>query len=214
MTDKRYSHHHQGTQDDLFGGQYQSGHLMPSLVAKQQRTFQPIPTPRSSHAPQNHQNPEHRDNQQNHNNQFDQDGLILPKRLPQNPNLVMLSTATNNINSSNNCHNSNNNNNPNTINQNNMKVANNQNFINNQHPIIRDLNRELKFNQIRGKDVLHQKSELKRVQEKMAEARRRKEQEQERLNRRSSLELRLEERAQKIANDGQAIRQEDKSYAN
>lgn len=70
-----------------------------------------------------------------------------------------------------------------------------------QYPIIRDLNRELKFNQIRGKNVLDQKSEFKRVQEKIVNARRRREDEQERLNRRSSLEMRLEERAQKIAKE-------------
>lgn len=68
-------------------------------------------------------------------------------------------------------------------------------------PIIRDLNRELKFNQIRGKNVLDQKSELKRAMKKLEENKRRKEADQERLNRRSSLELRLEERAERLAKD-------------
>lgn len=68
-------------------------------------------------------------------------------------------------------------------------------------PIIRDLNREIKFNQIRGKNVLDQKSELKKALEKLEESKRRREAEQERLNRRTSLELRLEERAEKIAKE-------------
>jgi len=68
-------------------------------------------------------------------------------------------------------------------------------------PIIRDLNRELKFNQIRGKNVLDQKSELKKALEKLNETKRKREAEQERLNRRTSLELRLEERAERIAKE-------------
>lgn len=88
---------------------------------------------------------------------IDEDGLILPKRLPQHH----------------------------TILNNNSK----------QCPLIR----ELKFNQVRGKNVLDQRSEFKKVQERILNARRRKEAEQERLKRRSSLEVRLEERAQKIA---------------
>lgn len=91
--------------------------------------------------------------------QFDQDGLVLPKRLVHH-----------------------------TV----PPVA---------QPIIRDLNRELKFNQVRGKNVLDQKSELKKALEKLEESKRRKEAEQERLNRRSSLELRLEERAERIAKE-------------
>lgn len=89
---------------------------------------------------------------------FDQDGLVLPKRVLHHP----------------------------------VSVA---------QPIIRDLNRELKFNQIRGKNVLDQKSELKKALEKLEESKRRREAEQERLNRRTSLELRLEERAEKIAKE-------------
>lgn len=70
-----------------------------------------------------------------------------------------------------------------------------------QQPIIRDLNREFKFNQIRGKNVLDQKSELKKALERLADTKRRKEAEQERLSRRTSLEMRLEERAQKISKE-------------
>lgn len=89
---------------------------------------------------------------------FDQDGLVLPKRVLHHP----------------------------------VSVA---------QPIIRDLNRELKFNQIRGKNVLDQKSELKKALEKLEESKRRREAEQERLTRRTSLELRLEERAERIAKE-------------
>lgn len=67
---------------------------------------------------------------------------------------------------------------------------------------IRDLNRELKFNQVRGKNVLDQKSELKKALEKLEANKKRKEAEQERLNRRTSLELRLEERAERLAREG------------
>lgn len=178
--------------------------LTPSIVARQQRSFQqpPIPAPRSSHLTHHdHHNPQQQaQNPHVQQQQFDQNGLILPKRLTQNPNLVMLNT---NLHNNNHMVANHNNNNTTTHNQN---YAHNQQHHHHhqQQPIIRDLNRELKFNQTRGKNVLDQKSELKRVQEKMADARRRKEQEQERLNRRSSLELRLEERAQKIAKDGQA----------
>lgn len=69
-------------------------------------------------------------------------------------------------------------------------------------PIFKDLNRELKFNQVRGKNVLEQKSELKKVMEKLEDSKRRREAEQERLNRRTSLELRLDERAQRLAQEG------------
>lgn len=89
---------------------------------------------------------------------FDQDGLVVPKRVLHHP----ASAA---------------------------------------QPIIRDLNRELKFNQVRGKNVLEQKSELKKAMERLEESRRKKEAEQERLGRRTSLELRLEERAQRIAKE-------------
>lgn len=76
-------------------------------------------------------------------------------------------------------------------------------------PIIRDLNRELKFNQIRGKNVLDQKSELKKALEKLEESKRKKEAEQERLSRRTSLELRLEERAERLAKDTTSSRAGD-----
>lgn len=95
-------------------------------------------------------------NEQQQQQVFDQDGLVLPKRVIHHP----------------------------------ISLA---------QPIIRDLNRELKFNQIRGKNVLDQKSELKKALEKLEESKRKKEVEQERLNRRTSLELRLEERAERIA---------------
>lgn len=68
-------------------------------------------------------------------------------------------------------------------------------------PIFKDLNRELKFNQVRGKNVLEQKSELKRVLERLEDNKKKREAEQERLNRRTSLELRLEERAERIAKE-------------
>lgn len=63
---------------------------------------------------------------------------------------------------------------------------------------VLDLNRELKFNQAHGKNVLDKKSELRRAMDKLEANRKRKEAEVERLNRRSSLELRLEQRAEKI----------------
>lgn len=90
---------------------------------------------------------------------FDQDGLVVPKKILQHPNSA------------------------------------------HAQPMFKDLNRELKFNQVRGKNVLEQKSELKRVMEKIEEGKRRREAEQERLNRRTSLELRLDERAQRLANE-------------
>lgn len=102
--------------------------------------------------------------------QFDQDGLVLPKRLVHHP----------------------------------VSVG---------QPIIRDLNRELKFNQIRGKNVLDQKSELKKALEKLEESKRRREAEQERLNRRTSLELRLEERAERIAKESQTEEEQQQQQA-
>lgn len=94
------------------------------------------------------------------NQMFDQNGLVLPKRiLPSNP----------------------------------IGIG--------HQPIIRDLNRELKFNQIRGKNVLDQKTELQKAMEKLGENKRKKEAEQERMSRRTSLELRLEERAERIAKE-------------
>lgn len=96
---------------------------------------------------------------------FDQDGLVLPKRVLHHP----------------------------------VSVA---------QPIIRDLNRELKFNQIRGKNVLDQKSELKKALEKLEESKRKREAEQERLNRRTSLELRLEERAERLAKESNPQQQD------
>lgn len=196
--------------------------VMPSMVARQQRTIQtihhssgampnqtnpdsPCPAPRLSQQNKDQQHHLNNNEIKNNNNnsqkihRFDQDGLILPKRPVPNPNLVMLNTTT-----------------PTTVttptstkNQNHQEssisVHSHANPITSkqhQHPIMRDLNRELKFNQINGKNVLEQKSELKRVQERIAEARRRKEAEQERLSRRSSLELRLEERAKKLAREG------------
>lgn len=93
---------------------------------------------------------------------FDQDGLVLPRRVPHHPPCQ----------------------------------------IGGQQPTtIRDLNRELKFNQIRGNNVLDKKSELKKALEKLEATKRRKEAEQERLTRRTSLELRLEERAERIAKE-------------
>lgn len=133
----------------------QQNNLMPSMVVRQQK----LQT--GANLFQNLIKPTNPTSEPQTQHLFDQDGLILPKRLPQH---------SNNNNSQ-------------------------------QYPIIRDLNRELKFNQIRGKNVLDQKCELKKVQEKMADARKRREAEQERLNRRSSLEMRLEERAQKLAKE-------------
>lgn len=77
-------------------------------------------------------------------------------------------------------------------------------------PIIRDLNRELKFNQIQGKNVLDQKSELKKALEKLEEGKKKKAVEQERLNRRTSLELRLEERAERIAKEADLQQQQQR----
>lgn len=94
--------------------------------------------------------------QQNQSLQFDQNGLVLPKKVLHHP-------------------------------------------ISSAQPIIKDLNREIKFNQKQGKNVLDKKSELKRALEKLEESKRKKEAEQERLNRRTSLELRLEERFEQIA---------------
>lgn len=92
---------------------------------------------------------------------FDQDGLVLPRRVPHH----------------------------------------HQQGDGQQPTAIRDLNRELKFNQVRGLRLLDQKSELKKAMEKLESSRRKKEIEQERLTRRTSLELRLEERAQRIARE-------------
>uniref|UniRef100_A0A6G1S7F8 Uncharacterized protein n=1 Tax=Aceria tosichella TaxID=561515 RepID=A0A6G1S7F8_9ACAR len=92
---------------------------------------------------------------------FDQDGLVLPRRVPHH----------------------------------------HQQGDGQQPTTIRDLNRELKFNQARGLPLLDQKSELKRAMEKLESSRRKKEIEHERLTRRTSLELRLEERAQRIARE-------------
>ena len=70
-----------------------------------------------------------------------------------------------------------------------------------QPTAIRDLTRELKFNQISGKNVLDQKSELKKAMEKLDANKRKREAESERLRRRTSLELLLEERAARIARE-------------
>jgi len=80
-----------------------------------------------------------------------------------------------------------------------LPVFSHSHQIDGQQDTIKDLNRELKFNQSRGKNVLNQKSELKKAMEKLEANRRKKEAEQERLTRRTSLELRLEERAQRLA---------------
>lgn len=81
------------------------------------------------------------------------------------------------------------------------RLAHHQPLVVADQPAIRDLNRELKFNQAHGRNVLDQKSELKRAMERVAESRRKKELERDKLNRRTSLELRLEERAAKIAKE-------------
>lgn len=96
--------------------------------------------------------------QQQQQQQFDQNGLVIPKRVPHHPVFA-------------------------------------------DQPTIRDLNRELKFNQVRGNNVLDKKSELKKALEKLEESKRKKEAEQERLSRRTSLEMRLEERAERIAKE-------------
>lgn len=156
--------------------------LMPSMVARQQRIHLGHGANQRSTTSSNNASkilttgddePSHVNTQfllksaqeasQNNNNQhlrqeFDQNGLILPRRVPNHP----------------------------------VSVA---------QPIIRDLNRELKFNQIRGKNVLEQKSELKKALEKLEESKKKKEVEQDRLNRRTSLELRLEERAVRLARE-------------
>lgn len=129
--------------------------VMPSVVLRQQRFQLGASANQSRDFPQvNPTSSSSISTSANEQQQFDQDGLVLPKRLLHAP-----------------------------LGQ----------------PIMRDLNRELKFNQIRGKNVLEQKSELKRALEKLEESKRKKEAEQERLNRRTSLELRLEERAERIA---------------
>lgn len=96
--------------------------------------------------------------QQQQQQQFDQNGLVIPRRVPHHPVFA-------------------------------------------DQPTIRDLNRELKFNQVRGNNVLDKKSELKKALEKLEETKRKKEAEKERLNRRTSLEMRLEERAERIAKE-------------
>lgn len=196
--------------------------VMPSIVARQQRALhasaatsattnitgaqsKPQPAPRKSFINSNNNNINNNNyvshkqdiskSTNQHKPQFDQDGLILAKRPAQNPNLVMLSTAVPHTTSHQIDSTSIHNNHGTVLDQ--GSDPNVRGFGN----LMRDLTRELKFNQISGKNVLDQKSELKRVQERMAEARRRKDAEQDRLNRRSSLELRLEERAQKIAKD-------------
>lgn len=69
------------------------------------------------------------------------------------------------------------------------------------NPMIKDLNRELKFNKVCGKDVLNQKSELKKVMKNIQESKKRREAEQEMLNRRTPLELRLGQIAERLAKD-------------
>lgn len=135
--------------------------VMPSVILRQQRIQMGISAnQRGEQTSQQLLNPTSSSiftaNEQQQQQVFDQDGLVLPKRVVHRP----------------------------------VSLA---------QPIIRDLNRELKFNQIRGKNVLDQKSELKKALEKLEESKRKKEVEQERLNRRTSLELRLEERAERIA---------------
>lgn len=135
--------------------------VMPSVILRQQRIQMGMSAnQRGEQTSQQQPNPTSSSiltaNEQQQQQLFDQDGLVLPKRVVHHP----------------------------------ISLA---------QPIIRDLNRELKFNQIRGKNVLDQKSELKKALEKLEENKRKKEAEQERLNRRTSLELRLEERAERIA---------------
>jgi len=61
-----------------------------------------------------------------------------------------------------------------------------------------NLHRELLFNQKIGKNVLGQKSELKKVMDKFQEEQKKKELEVEKLNNRTSLEKKLEEQALKL----------------
>lgn len=61
-----------------------------------------------------------------------------------------------------------------------------------------NLHRELLFNQKMGKNVLAQKSELKKAMDKFQSEQKKKEQEMEKLNKRTSLEKKLEEQAQKL----------------
>lgn len=157
--------------------------MKPSMVVQQQRQIQmgiytsanqpSIPVGSFQHISSNHQsaaikptssiNKTTTSQEASHVSQqlFDQDGLVLPKKILPQPISGLGSMQ--------------------------------------QQPIMRDLNRELKFNQIRGKNVLEQKSELKKAMEKLEESKRRREAEQERLSRRTSLELRLEERAERLA---------------
>jgi hypothetical protein len=60
------------------------------------------------------------------------------------------------------------------------------------------LHRELLFNQKMGKKVLGQKSELKKVMDKFQDEQKKKELETERLNKRTSLQMKLEERANRL----------------
>lgn len=155
--------------------------MKPSMVVQQQRQIQMGIHTSANHHHQNNNNSNNNNQskldtqtllsgavqqqhqQQQHNQLFDQDGLVIPKKVLPHP-ISGLSGIQ-------------------------------------QQPVIRDLNRELKFNQIRGKNVLDNKSELKKALEKLEENKRKKEAEQEKLNRRSSLELRLEERAERIAKE-------------
>lgn len=117
--------------------------MKPSMVVQQQRQIQ-----MGIYTSANHDNSstttsisqnQQTKNQTNH--LFDQDGLVLPKKILPHP-ISGLSAIQ-------------------------------------QQPIIRDLNRELKFNQIRGKNVLDNKSELKKALEKLEENKRKKEEEAE-----------------------------------
>lgn len=65
-------------------------------------------------------------------------------------------------------------------------------------PFIGDLNKELKFNASSGKSVLNQKSELRKAMDKIQDTRKKREAEAERLGRRTDLELRLEQIAERI----------------
>ncbi|XP_064473965.1 uncharacterized protein LOC135388370 isoform X2 [Ornithodoros turicata] len=62
----------------------------------------------------------------------------------------------------------------------------------------KNLHRELLFNQKIGKNVLGQKSELQKAMEKVKDDQKRKELEGERQNKRTALEKRLEEQANKL----------------
>lgn len=74
-----------------------------------------------------------------------------------------------------------------------------------------NLHRELMFNQKIGKNVLNQKSELRKAMDKFQEDQKKKELEQEQFNKRTSLEKKLEEQASKLQKEDETDKPKEDS---